>query len=196
MRMRRSANIPRQLSVASGNRSLQAQILTVTEDMECPFLAGGRCGVASQVAGRDVTTTPGHCDFCTLQAKPPRAVNQVTVSLAIHAVRDDKPLMQSLIREHSQLLRIERQGPGTELKKLLAWFAVESDSCQCESHATQMDAWGPDGCRERMDTIVGWLLEEAERRGWPSGVASRLAARTIVERAIRRFERKQKKGCK
>jgi hypothetical protein len=29
-----------------------------------------------------------------------------------------------------------------------------------------MNAWGPSGCREHLDEIVGWLEEEAGKRGW------------------------------
>ncbi len=29
-----------------------------------------------------------------------------------------------------------------------------------------MNAWGPAGCREHLDEIVGWLVDEAAKRGW------------------------------
>ena len=29
-----------------------------------------------------------------------------------------------------------------------------------------MNAWGPAGCRQHLDEIVEWLVDEANRRGW------------------------------
>jgi hypothetical protein len=75
-------------------------------------------------------------------------------------------------------------GPGTELKKLLGKIGLaEQASCQCNSRAQQMDANGPQWCRDNLDTIVGWLREEAERRGLPF---VETGARLMVKLAIRR----------
>ena len=46
-----------------------------------------------------------------------------------------------------------------------------------------MDHKGADWCRENIDTIVGWLREEAEKQSLPF---SELAARMLVLYAIRR----------
>jgi hypothetical protein len=187
--MHQSPDLPRQLPHANGNRSVQPQTLLTMTTEPCPQLRDSHCRIASELAGIDVATTPGHCDFCTRNLTPPRAVNQLTVSLAAHAVKDDPARVQSLLAQHADLLRIQRRGPGTELKRLLAWFASPSDSCECESRAAQMDAWGPDGCREHLNEIVGWLLEEAELRGLPHGTLPQLAAQLLVLRAIRRSEK-------
>lgn len=80
-------------------------------------------------------------------------------------------------------------GPGTELERLLAWFAEPSDKCGCKQHAATMNAWGVDGCREHFETIVGWLVVAAELRGWPGGVITRAAAGVVVTQAIRNAER-------
>jgi predicted Fe-S protein YdhL (DUF1289 family) len=80
-------------------------------------------------------------------------------------------------------------GPGTEMKKLLAgWplYITATESCPCNQHAAQMDAWGCDGCEARLDEIVGWLRVEAERRGLPfADVAGRLLVRRAISRARR-----------
>lgn len=56
--------------------------------------------------------------------------------------------------------------PGTELKNILAWFRAKSDaSCQCAARAAEMDARGADWCEENQELIVGWLMEEWDRRG-------------------------------
>lgn len=59
-------------------------------------------------------------------------------------------------------------GPGTELKKLLRYIGIEaSPSCSCNAHARQMDQRGPNWCETNVQIIVGWLKEEAKRRGLP-----------------------------
>lgn len=54
-------------------------------------------------------------------------------------------------------------GPGTELHKLIRrWTgAWEFPGCQCAARMAQMDLWGPAGCREHLEEIVGWLLQAA-----------------------------------
>ena len=57
-------------------------------------------------------------------------------------------------------------GPGCQLTRTLAWFgAAASERCKCKEHARQMDAWGPDGCLERIPEILGWLESAARESG-------------------------------
>ena len=73
-------------------------------------------------------------------------------------------------------------GPGTELKKLLArWGINAAGDCPCNRHAQQMNLWGCDECERRIEEIVGWLRDEAHRRGLPWIDA---AGRLLVRRAI------------
>ena len=74
-------------------------------------------------------------------------------------------------------------GPGTELKKLLKLINITATpNCSCNARARTMDANGCDWCEENIDTIVGWLREEATKRGLPFLDA---AGRLLVKRAIR-----------
>ena len=60
------------------------------------------------------------------------------------------------------------EGVGAELKRLLAKAGIKaSPTCQCNSHAMQLNLWGPDECERQIDKIVGWLRDEAARRGLP-----------------------------
>jgi hypothetical protein len=73
-------------------------------------------------------------------------------------------------------------GPGTELKKLLAKVGiVSSPDCSCNARAAEMDRQGVEWCEANLDTIVGWLREQAEARGLPF---LDLAGRLLVRRAI------------
>lgn len=59
-------------------------------------------------------------------------------------------------------------GPGTELKSLLARVGIKaSPTCSCNAKAAMMDAneaREPGWCEKNIDTIVGWLREEATKR--------------------------------
>jgi hypothetical protein len=73
-------------------------------------------------------------------------------------------------------------GPGTELKALLARVGiVAAPDCACNARAAEMDRQGVEWCEANLDTIVGWLREQAEARGLPF---LDLAGRLLVRRAI------------
>jgi len=75
-------------------------------------------------------------------------------------------------------------GPGTELRKMFADLGLsEVPNCQCKVHAAEMDVRGPDWCEANIETIVGWLREEAERQGM-GGVFVAWTARKVIKRAI------------
>ena len=81
-------------------------------------------------------------------------------------------------------------GPGTELKKMLAWLGITAaPGCRCNQRAVTMNLWGADECERRIDEIVAWLKEEAERRKMPF---VETAARLLVRRAIRSARKAQK----
>jgi hypothetical protein len=80
--------------------------------------------------------------------------------------------------------RPPQTGPGSELKKLLRRIGIDpTPTCSCNARALEMDSRGAAWCRENLETIVGWLREEAERRGLPF---VEIAARGLVKLAIRR----------
>jgi hypothetical protein len=81
-------------------------------------------------------------------------------------------------------------GPGTELKKLLAVVGITATpTCSCNARAKRMDveeAREPGWCEAHLDEIVGWLREEATKRGLPFLDA---AGRLLVRRAIKNAKR-------
>lgn len=80
------------------------------------------------------------------------------------------------------------QGPGSELKKLLAKVGIQATpNCSCNKRAAVMDARGCDWCEQNLDEIVGWLREEAEKRKLPF---LDMAGRVLVRRAIANARRK------
>lgn len=87
-------------------------------------------------------------------------------------------------------------GPGTELKKLLAWFGITATGeCPCNSRAAKMDSLGSQWVRDNLDTVVGWLEEEADKRGPIIRLAfSRIAAKAAVLRACQVADAQQARG--
>lgn len=74
---------------------------------------------------------------------------------------------------------------GTHLKHLLARLGISADEpgCQCNSRAAQMDRQGCEWVAANVDTVVGWLREEAQKRGLPFIDA---AGKMLVREALRR----------
>jgi len=113
------------------------------------------------------------------------------VKAAIHAaaMRHGKGYVPK-ITVQSELVSVplRTRGPGTELKKLLAGWPfriVATPNCSCNAKAAAMDAneaGDPGWCERNIDTIVGWLREEATKRGLPF---VDIAGRLLVKRAIR-----------
>jgi hypothetical protein len=78
-------------------------------------------------------------------------------------------------------------GPGTELKKLLARVGITATpDCSCNARAAEMDRQGVEWCEANVDTIVGWLREQATARGLPFlDIAGRLLVRRAIANARR-----------
>ena len=79
---------------------------------------------------------------------------------------------------------------GTELRKLISWFVwnKKASSCKkCVNREHKMNMWGPEGCEEMMDTILGWLKESAEEHGYPF---SKRLVTLVVKRAIKNARNK------
>jgi hypothetical protein len=88
----------------------------------------------------------------------------------------------------SPLIQAEAQGPGAELKALLGYVGITATpSCPCNQRAKVMNERGCDWCEENIDTISGWLEEEAKKRNLPYMHA---AGRMLIRLAIRRARKK------
>ncbi len=139
-------------------------------------MAAGLCGDGFQPLPHKTA-----CDFCSNKADPQRGVNEVTVSLALGAVRSDPQRTAAIQAQYGHLIRrqppqdnygrLDRvrnaHGPGSQLWRLLEQLGIEHRAdCQCLSRAEQMNAWGPEGCREHRDEIIGWMREGQDRFGW------------------------------
>lgn len=81
-------------------------------------------------------------------------------------------------------------GPGTELKKLISYFAKDVKGCKCNDKAILMDKWGPDRCHANRTIIVSWLRKSARKRNM---IFSEIVANALISLAIRRARRSQGK---
>jgi hypothetical protein len=69
---------------------------------------------------------------------------------------------------YPQTLEEHPNNPGTVLSKMIKSVGIQmTDSCSCKRHALEMNIRGNNWCEENIDTVVGWLREEASRRGLP-----------------------------
>jgi hypothetical protein len=70
------------------------------------------------------------------------------------------------IQSSIKIVENKKEGPGTELKVLLASLGLTAGGCQCDAHAQKMNNWGTEGCKEHKEEILSWLRAEQKKRGW------------------------------
>lgn len=113
-------------------------------------------------------------------ALPPYVLGKVSEYLySVDTSHPDCPIKMDL---PSVAIPLRVPGAGTELKKLLGRFGIATaPGCACNARAAEMDINGIEWCAANVDTIVGWLREQANARGLPFLDA---AGRMLVRRAI------------
>ena len=165
----------------------------------CQFLENGCCRVVAEITDIPIdrcATSQQACAACA-NTRAPFQLNEVTASLAVMAAKStgDGAVMARVRQKVNHAIAVERSsappkpatGPGSELKRILLRLGIkEQPGCQCASRAREMDHKGADWCRENIDTIVGWLREEAEKQSLPF---FDLAARAMIRYAIHRASR-------
>lgn len=88
-----------------------------------------------------------------------------------------------------ETLPFVQPGPGAHLKRLLGRIGITaSPTCSCNARAAFMDAQGCEWCEAHLDEIVGWLREEATKRGLPFLDA---VGKLLVRRAISNARKEQ-----
>lgn len=146
-----------------------------------------QCSISCWVYPLRVSTLAGTCPVCVNEKLTPEQ----------QAERESARAEQE---------RKAATGVGMQLHKLLKKLTGETIryNCKCGPHIVEMNARGPAWCRENVDTIVGWLEEEIERRleedkpGWRLKLAGyklpgqRLAIKRVILLACTLAERAEK----
>jgi hypothetical protein len=124
----------------------------------CDFLEAdtGECNIISELATIPHYPTPEECRGCNRCSRP-RTVNEVTRSIA----------NQLRVEAGLSALLDTPGGPGTKLASVLSWFAPSNPNCGCEERAAIMDAWGVQGCKDNLSTILHWLRSSAHAANIP-----------------------------
>jgi hypothetical protein len=92
--------------------------------------------------------------------------------------------LQSLL---PRTLEADPNGPGSILSGMLTSLGIRSaPTCSCKRRALEMNFRGPDWCEQNIDSIVGWLEEEAKKRRLPF---IKTVAKLMVQRAISKSRR-------
>lgn len=75
------------------------------------------------------------------------------------------------------------EGVGDCLRlAILKWVGEgPTRGCDCEDRIREMNQWGPDGCREHLDTIVDWLVKETKEHEWVVTETDGDGNETIIE---------------
>lgn len=100
----------------------------------------------------------------------------------IYISRQEYDYLKAKYSDNSKVSNLDA-GVGTELKKLLSKIGIKATpNCSCNKRAELMDTHGIEWCENNIDTIVGWLREEATKRQLPF---VDVAGKLLVKRAIR-----------
>ncbi len=88
-------------------------------------------------------------------------------------------------------------GVGDHLHDLIIKFTKElpKGGCGCEQLIAQMNQWGPNGCRKRMEEIADHMMDEADKRKWKLAKwpGTRTGAKLLVRWAIKKTEKEVEK---
>jgi hypothetical protein len=59
-------------------------------------------------------------------------------------------------------------GPGDHLHKIILdmFHQGPNGQCGCEDRIAEMNQWGVEGCRQNIETIVNWLIEQVLAHDW------------------------------
>ncbi len=153
--------------------------------IECKYLQDKQCLLASDISQSDCPVLQEQCEYCTNKTDEPQSINIVTVSIAMKYTKDPKQVVAQYGSIISEKAPIHGQLPGTELRKLIAWFIWDKrvKNCStCKNREERMNRWGADKCEANIATIIEWLRESATERGYPfsSRVASALVRKAIA----------------
>lgn len=155
--------------------------------MACEHNIDNHCTIATMLlaTGDKVTVQKQACNSCMSNSNP-KTVNEVTVGTAIATLMNlnkfndqtHKHLIDSL---NGIVGSVYNEGPGTNLKRYLSWFASEKPDCPCKDRSRVMNAWGPDLCEKNIEVILDWLESSAEKYKIPF---VRFIAKLLVQKAI------------
>ena len=156
---------------------------------QCESRDGANCKIAAEIVGLAAveTCTDEACAVCQSREKPPKDVNQVTLSLAISACWDttcDEEALEKAKARHRNLDRVTKivaaHGPGSQLWKLLEEdFGIEhKPNCPCLKTAEDMNRLGAVGCKRERARIVSVLKDGQALYSWREVIAAGLKATT------------------
>jgi len=142
-----------------------------------------------------------HCGLrCTVELWP-----FTCVCGRVYRDADSEPLQQE------PAVDTPADGPGTELKAMLAEIGANAAGCGgCESLAADMNRWGLEGCRRHRQAIIAHLQRKAAKLGllelakvsvslpgssWAGAISILDPWGSLVDEAIRRADEKAGKSA-
>ena len=159
----------------------------------CQLRKGTSCQLVSELSLLPIeksVITDEACRQCLAMGKG-NVVNTVTIGVSISLLHRNGLFSP---KKHAYLVNAvaSAKGVGRILSEMLSWIAKPDDGdCYCNSRAAIMDVWGPVKCEEEMETIVGWLLEGAEKHkvDWVPKSLQASTARILTMEAIRKAKK-------
>ena len=164
------------------------------DKINCKYLNEGRCDLASDHVGFDVSAHENICKACVASEKHGE-VNPYVTSQIFWTKKQLGLLPSKPVTIDTKSAPIERQignGPGTELHKLIPTI-FQRKGCGCKNFAKRMNIWGPAECEVKMEVIVDHIVEKSKQSrllGWVPVLATRIVAERLIKRAIAKARKK------
>jgi len=158
------------------------------------------CTIASEIANQHIPALRSNCEYCINHSKKPKSDNEAVRGLINHRLYEiQKYTPQNIIlgdrgKQKSVSTTKEQKlgaGVGTEMSKLIP-KQLEHAGCSCKDYAKKMNRWGVEGCKQRFDQIVEYLVQKGNSSplmGWIPSSATRVVAKKLLTRAIRSAEK-------
>lgn len=152
--------------------------------MRCPYQEHGICAIATRIANRAVKLNEAACDRC-LQDVVPMAINPITTSIAINAMRQaGDPVSVDLMRQATGRYDLAGYRVERYIHRWLKRLRIQPPaSCGCEEWVAKMNAWGVQGSIEHIDEIVDHLYANLQTT-YLAGVAVAFIAKPIIKQRV------------
>jgi hypothetical protein len=96
-------------------------------------------------------------------------------------------LQSFLQNQFPRTLEDDPFGPGSILANMFSMLGIKSSpTCSCRKHALEMNVKGIEWCENNMETILGWLKDESEKRKIPF---VKTLAQMVVTKAINKAKK-------
>lgn len=143
-------------------------------DSPCDTLPGRLRDICTGAAGLPETKRRAYIDRWIADGRLAADPGNAAETPAVHGKPNILPDGRARVKAETP-----QEGPGTELRKMLASIGIEpGPTCPCHDMMQKMNRWGVAGCREHRGEIVMHVQEQMGHRSWREKLSAAAKAAT------------------